>query len=59
MFRVTDLFQQYLGGMTDADAQAEGYPGLQPYKDIIIKMHPGMPWDEGHQVWVHQFERIT
>ena len=59
IFLITDLFQQHLGEMTESEAQAEGYPGLQMYKDIIIKMHPGMSWDEDHQVWVHQFKRFT
>ena len=58
IFRITELFRQRLGDMTDVEAQAEGYPGLELYKDIIIKMHPGMPWDEDHLVWVHQFEPL-
>jgi hypothetical protein len=55
-FRISELFRQRLGDMSEQDARAEGYSGLQPYKDLIIKMHPGMPWDHEHLVWVHQFE---
>jgi hypothetical protein len=41
--------------MTDEDARAEGFPGLAMYKDIILKMHTGMSWDDDHLVWVHSF----
>lgn len=54
-FVVTDLSRQRLGDMTDADAQAEGFPSLAMYKDIILKMHTGMTWEEDHLVWVHSF----
>lgn len=56
-FRISELFRQQLGDMSEQDAQAEGYPGLQPYKDLIIRMHPGMAWESEHLVWVHQFEK--
>lgn len=54
-FVVTSLTRQRLGDMTDQDAQAEGFPGLAMYKDIILKMHAGMTWEEDHLVWVHTF----
>ncbi len=54
-FVVTDLKRQRLGDMTDADAKAEGYPSLDMYKDIILKMHAGMTWEEDSLVWVHSF----
>jgi hypothetical protein len=25
------------------------------YKDIILRMHAGMAWDEDSLVWVHSF----
>ncbi|MDQ7004893.1 MAG: ASCH domain-containing protein [Ghiorsea sp.] len=56
-FIVTDLKRQKLGDITDADAQAEGYPSLEMYKGLILKMHKGMPWDEEALVWVHCFQR--
>ncbi|MGZ4997423.1 MAG: ASCH domain-containing protein [Methylobacter sp.] len=55
-FVVTDLKRQRLGDMTDADAQAEGYPSLEMYRDIILKMHAGMAWNEDALAWVHSFE---
>jgi len=43
--------------MTDADANAEGYPSLEMYKGLILKMHAGMSWNEDDLVWVHSFKR--
>jgi hypothetical protein len=41
--------------MTDEHAQAEGYPNLEVYKDIILRMHAGMTWNLDSLVWVHTF----
>ncbi len=54
-FVVTDLSRQRLGDMTDDHARAEGYPNLELYKDIILKMHAGMEWNPDSLVWVHTF----
>ena len=56
-FEVTDLQRQRLGDMTDADVQAEGYPSLAMYKDLILRMHQGMAWNDDDLVWVHYFQR--
>ncbi|MCP4093042.1 MAG: ASCH domain-containing protein [Planctomycetes bacterium] len=56
-FKVTDLRRESLGQMTDEDARAEGYPGLEMYRDLILRMHKGMEWNESAKVWVHEFER--
>lgn len=56
-FTVTALERRSLGDMTEADAQAEGYPNLDAYKDLILKMHAGMEWNDSHLVWVHHFQR--
>ena len=56
-FVVTALERRSLGEMTEADARAEGYPSLEAYRELILKMHPGMSWDESHLVWVHYFEK--
>jgi len=58
-FVVTDLKRQRLGDMTDADAQAEGYPSLEMYRNIILNMHAGMVWDEDALAWVHSFAAQT
>ncbi len=57
VFVLTTLTRQRLGDMSDSDAQAEGYPSLAAYKDLILKMHQGMDWNEDDLVWVHSFER--
>ena len=56
-FTVTSLERQKLGNMTDSDANAEGYPSLEMYKGLILKMHAGMTWEPEDLVWVHSFER--
>ncbi len=55
---VTSLERQKLGDMTDKDANAEGYPSLDMYKGLILKMHAGMTWNEDDLVWVHSFKRV-
>ena len=56
-FTVTAVERRRLGEMTDDDAKAEGYPSLDSYRELILKMHAGMVWDESHWVWVHYFEK--
>jgi len=56
-FIVTSLERQKLGDMSDADAKAEGYPSLDMYKGLILKMHAGMTWNNDDLVWVHSFKR--
>lgn len=58
-FKVVSVEKQRLGDMTDQDAQAEGYPNLEFYKDLILKMHQGMSWEDEHLVWVHDFQRMS
>lgn len=56
-FVVTGVDRQRIGDMTDQDAQAEGYPNLAMYKDLILNMHANMEWNEDGLVWVHRFKR--
>lgn len=58
-FVVTALGRQSLGEMTDDDARAEGFPDMETYKAIILRMHAGMSWDTEHLVWVHNFEKAS
>jgi hypothetical protein len=58
-FVVTSVERQRIGDMTDADAKAEGYPDLESYKQIILRMHANMIWDENGLVWVHTFKRLN
>ena len=43
--------------MTDVEAQKEGYPNMEFYRDLILRMHKGMEWNPAEKVWVHEFER--
>ncbi len=56
-FIVTAVERRRLGDMTDADARAEGYADLESYKQVILRMHAGMSWNEDGMVWVHTFKR--
>ena len=47
-FRVSSLKRERLGDMTEEDARAEGYPDLEAYKSLILRMHRGMEWDPEH-----------
>ena len=57
-FEITRLFRETLGQMDDAAAQAEGYPSLEMYKDLILRMHKGMQWEADSKVWVHEFQLV-
>lgn len=59
VFVITGLQRQRLGDMTEDDAKAEGYPSLESYKEIILKMHAGMSWNIESLVWVHSFSAKT
>lgn len=56
-FVVKDLRRETLSDMGDAEARAEGYPNMEMYRDLILRMHKGMEWDPTSKVWVHEFER--
>lgn len=57
-FTIVDLRQESLGNMTEADAHREGYPNLEVYRELILRMHPGMDWDGDFPVWVHEFSKL-
>jgi hypothetical protein len=57
-FVVTEVERRSLGEMTDADSQAEGFPNLEVYKNIILSMHANMTWSADSLVWVHSFKRV-
>jgi len=56
-FVMKDLRRQNLGDITEEDAHSEGYPSLEMYRDLILRMHQGMTWEAEHRVWVHEFAR--
>jgi hypothetical protein len=57
-FEVTGLRREPLSAMGEAEAQAEGYPNLEAYKALILRMHKGMAWDGSALVWVHEFQKV-
>jgi len=56
-FVCTGLIRQRLGDMGDAGAKAEGYDSLDAYRELILRMHKGMTWNEDALVWLHRFRR--
>jgi hypothetical protein len=56
-FEVTRVEHVPLGAMTEEDARAEGFDGLDAYRDLILRMHAGMAWNPEALVWVHEFKR--
>ncbi|MCD1257575.1 ASCH domain-containing protein [Paenibacillus athensensis] len=54
-FKVSNVYQQSLGELSDADAAAEGFDNVEAYKESILSIHPGMPWLPQMKVWVHEF----
>ena len=57
-FEIVSLTHDRLGYMTDEEAVAEGFPDLDSYRALIIRMHRGMEWDPDHLVWVHRFREV-
>ncbi|WP_027415853.1 ASCH domain-containing protein [Aneurinibacillus terranovensis] len=55
-YKVTNVYRQLIGELTDADAEREGYQDVETYKQYILSMHPGMPWMPQMPMWVHEFE---
>ena len=58
-FEITSLTHDPLRNMTDAEARAEGFPDLEAYRALIVRMHRGMDWDPNHLVWVHRFRQVS
>jgi hypothetical protein len=60
-FEVTDVYEQRLGDMTEADARREGFRDLDQYRDLIERVHEeaegGTGWNEDNTVVVHEFKR--
>ena len=58
LFEITSLSHDRLGDMTEEHAKREGFPDLDSYRSLIVRMHRGMEWDPDHRVWVHQFREV-
>lgn len=55
-FRITRVYRQSLGELTQDDVRSEGFESLEDYKSYILGMHKGMPWIPAAKVWVHEFQ---
>jgi hypothetical protein len=56
-FAVTDVSERTLGDLTDADAQREGSPSLEAYRERMARVHPGdFEWDETSAIVTYRFE---
>ena len=57
-FALTEVVDRTLGEMTDADANREGSPSLEAYKERMVRAHGGsFEWDDDADVVRHRFER--
>jgi len=59
LFEITALERSTLGAMGDAGAQAEGFESMEGYKQLILRMHPGMQWNDDSPVWLHRFAKVA
>lgn len=58
-FEVTETEERTLGTFTDEDAQAEGSPSLEAYKERMVHAHGGnFEWDDSAEIVTHRFERV-
>ena len=55
-FEVTDVTHRTLGDLTDEDAQREGSPDLEAYRERLEAVHDTFEWDDDSEVVRHRFE---
>ena len=59
-FEVTSVDERRLGDLSDADAQREGSPSLDAYKERMERVHPGdFEWDDTSDIVTYRFERVA
>lgn len=56
-YRITGVYQQKLGDMTDADAIREGFTTLSGYHEYLSRVHSGGAFPLTMNMWTHEFER--
>ena len=56
--RITEIRQEALGDITEADAVREGFGSRDAFLDYFATLHPG-PVDLALPVWVVSFEVVT
>ncbi|WP_135663993.1 ASCH domain-containing protein [Halorhabdus rudnickae] len=57
-FEVTDVTHRMLGDLTDEDAQREGSPDLDHYRQRLQHAHDNFEWDDDSEVVRHRFEQV-
>lgn len=57
-FKITDVYEQQLGNVTEQDARNEGFENLDAYKESITSIHEGAVWVPKLTVWAHEFKSI-
>lgn len=58
-FEVIDVTKRTLGDLTDEDAQREGSPDLEDYKERMIEAHGGnFQWNDDAAVVRHRVEQV-
>lgn len=56
-FEVTSVEERTLGDLTDADAEREGSPSLDAYKERMRTVHGGnFEWDDDSTIVTYRFE---
>ena len=57
-FEIVDVTERTLGEMTDEDAQREGSPDLDAYRERMVRAHGGnFEWNEDAEVVRHRIEQ--
>jgi len=54
--KITDVRQERLGNITEADAWAEGYGSIEEYKEVFKQIYGY--WNPDINVWVVNFEVV-
>ena len=58
ILRITEIREQRLGDVTEADAVREGFANVAEFMAYFATLHPG-PVDLTLPVWVVSFEVVT
>jgi hypothetical protein len=57
-FRITAVYRQQLGEMTEEDAKKEGCDSLKDFKALWQRMHPRLGWEDKWHVWVIEWSGL-
>lgn len=57
--RITDIRQERLQAISEADACAEGVEGVEAYRALWERINGAGSWEKNPLVWVLTFERVN